>query len=395
MPFRPAALGCALVAVALVAGPRPGRAEESPAVLDRDRPFYCASDEHGQRVRVQCDDKTWLCKVAPDGETDSSGQVVRPLERARVCPPGLGDAQDRPAELTRRGFRIVAAVADAPAGWMRDEHGRVFQVDFDLTRRTYFGAGWAPSRQAGTSELGRSRIDFGVLVFESFGGPSNPTRHRLRLVEGEVALAPFSADLVLAHYDLSRRFQNPLLRITTFFGRPRRHDATVNLGVWAEAGGLEVRSTDLADTRLWRLATTHLTLDLWQSADLESYVRLRGGVGLEGQTSSGLADRSAVTPGGAAEAAFTLDPRGFHHLGAEVRYERPRLFGDGSQQWLSRLRAEVAYEMIILAINDQPLTLRLDVASEKRDDIPGLADRWALVAGAGLRFSLWAPPRAH
>jgi hypothetical protein len=58
-----------------------------------------------------------------------------------------------------------------------------------------------------------------------------------------------------------------------------------------------------------------------------------------------------------------------------------------------RLRARLRYETILLAINDQPLSLRLDAGSEKRSDIPGLADRWALVANAGLRFSLWAPPR--
>jgi hypothetical protein len=53
----------------------------------------------------------------------------------------------------------------------------------------------------------------------------------------------------------------------------------------------------------------------------------------------------------------------------------------------------VQYEAIILAINDQPLTLKLAASGEKRDDIPGVPEQWAFVLDAGLRFSLWAPPR--
>ena len=47
----------------------------------------------------------------------------------------------------------------------------------------------------------------------------------------------------------------------------------------------------------------------------------------------------------------------------------------------------------MLALNDQPLSLRLSAGAERRDDFPALGDRWALTAQAGLRFSLWAPPR--
>jgi hypothetical protein len=101
-----------------------------------------------------------------------------------------------------------------------------------------------------------------------------------------------------------------------------------------------------------------------------------------------------VTPGGALESELTLDKRGFHHLGAEIEHERPRYI-EGSEGTAERTRARVHYEVIVIALNDQPLSLRLSAGAEKRDDIPGLADRWALTAQAGLRFSLWAPPRAQ
>ena len=39
------------------------------------------------------------------------------------------------------------------------------------------------------------------------------------------------------------------------------------------------------------------------------------------------------------------------------------------------------------------LTLKLAAGGEKRDDIMGVPNQWAFVMDAGLRFSLWAPPR--
>ena len=45
-----------------------------------------------------------------------------------------------------------------------------------------------------------------------------PTRLRIRLFEGEVHMEPFSAEVVMAHYDVSHKFMDPLLRITTFVG---------------------------------------------------------------------------------------------------------------------------------------------------------------------------------
>jgi len=60
-----------------------------------------------------------------------------------------------------------------------------------------------------------------------------------------------------------------------------------------------------------------------------------------------------------------------------------------------RLRARLQYEAVVLAINDQPLTLKVAAGGEKRNDLLGVPDQWAFVMDAGLRFSLWAPPRAH
>ena len=90
-----------------------------------------------------------------------------------------------------------------------------------------------------------------------------------------------------------------------------------------------------------------------------------------------------------------LDPDGFHNLRFDITHEIPRYFtpvGTDSH-YAQRFRAHLQYEAIVLAINDQPITLKLAASGEKRNDLPGVADKWAFVLDAGLRFNLWAPPR--
>ena len=62
-------------------------------------------------------------------------------------------------------------------------------------------------------------------------------------------------------------------------------------------------------------------------------------------------------------------------------------------KFVQRFKAQLEYERVILAINDQPLSLHVAAGGEKRDDLPGVPNVWAFVFDTGLRFSLWAPPR--
>ena len=364
-------------------------------MMDRDQPVQCMHDKDGKVWRIQCNAAAKVCLYAIDQELDSTGEPAKPLERARDCAP---DASFERANLIAAGFTLVAARADAPWGWTRDERGRVFQVNFDLKRRMYFGAGYTPRKIVENPfESKRTSLDFGLFIFEYLDRTSKtPTRHRLRLLEGEVHVAPFASEVVVAHYDMSHHFLDPLLRITTFVGTPSRHDLHLDLGLWTEAGGLEIHPTTLGRySQLWKNATGQVTLDLWQSPSLDSYVRVRTGLGLEGQRDDVNGYRSALTATSALELDFVLDDAGFHNLRFEIDHEIPRYFtpvGLGSR-YSQRFRAKLQYEAVVLAINDQPLTLKLAAGGEKRDDIPGVPDQWAFVMDAGLRFNLWAPPR--
>jgi hypothetical protein len=124
---------------------------------------------------------------------------------------------------------------------------------------------------------------------------------------------------------------------------------------------------------------------------------VRTGLALEGQRTDVLGYRSAITAASAFEIDWVLDRAGFHNLKLEYVHELPRYFDDlpVTGKLAQRLRAHLQYEAIVLAINDQPLTLKLAAGGEKRDDLVGMPDQWAFVMDAGLRFSLWAPPRSR
>jgi hypothetical protein len=109
-----------------------------------------------------------------------------------------------------------------------------------------------------------------------------------------------------------------------------------------------------------------------------------------------------VSSDSAFEVDWTLDRAGFHNLRLELEEDLPRYFtglpgdtGSGAVAvagFCERTRAKLQYEGVVLAVNDQPVTLKLAAGGEKRNDLPGVPDVWAFVVDAGLRFNLWAPP---
>jgi hypothetical protein len=376
--------------LALALTPAEARAEPLPKMTDR-APVLCMRDAKGEMWRVQCDEGTKRCLYAADAETDEDGKRVRPLDRIETC---TGDLPSDLEARAREGYVVTAAIAPAPYGWMRDERGRVFQYNFDLHRRLYVGGGFAPSFADG-KEKNRGYVDFSLLQYEGYSSQGSPIRHRLRLLEGEIKLAPFAAEAVALRYDVSERRRDPLLRLTTFVGKPRRGDLTVNGGMFLELARVEVLPVpDRSNATVVRWVTLDGTLDLWQSRDLYSYVRLRAGGSFE-RSSFGDVDKGALSPNAAAEADVTLDRDGFHRVTAFAGIELPQYYDTdrGFGGHARRLKAELGYEVIVLAVNDQPITFRIAGNAQQRDDIPGLPSTVAFAGTAGLRFNLWAPAR--
>ena len=367
---------------------------ESPLpVLRHGVPAVCATLGATQQVpsgryRVQCDEATRRCLAAPVNELGVDGtESDRPIERVSLCGEGTQHVLQRAAE----GYTFVPAIAEAAPGWYRDERGRVMQFNFDLKRRVWLGGAWAPLwRRDEERALSRGRVDFGIVT--EF--PEGKKRlHRIHLLETELVLgAQSSLDSTLLRYDNNVQQDTPLVRVTTFFGKPRRGDLTFNMGTWVELLRLELLNRGGSEASFLTIGTTHLTLDLWHSGDLASYVRVRAGPSLEYDRTH---DFATLVPGAALEGDFTLDANGFHHLtfGAEAE----KVFLDkevsGRPRNPERLRLRAGYELVLIAINDQPVSLVLDGRAQWRSDLAGVAPVWEWSAQSGLRFSLWAPPR--
>lgn len=338
--------------------------------------------------RVQCDEATRRCLAAPDMVLEDGVEGPERLSRERFC--GLAPLVHR---AVAEGWPFSRARAEVQPGWYRDDRGRVMQMNFDLSRRVVFGGAWAPafasSGQAWTT--GRAEPSFGVDL--SWTGESDTELHRVHLLEGRALLGDVTRlEATLVRYDSTRQRERPPVRLTTFFGTPRRLDLDLNL-TWA---GELLRLESVAGHTFLTPASADLVLDLWHASHLESYVRLRVGPALEMEFPS----RSVfVRASGGAEAQFVLDPTGFHHLSgsflAEQLYLAPTT--DGRSATPARLRGRFGYEVIVLAINDYPVSLCLDGRATWRDDLwldgQMLWRGWEFSALAGLKLSFWAPPR--
>jgi len=335
------------------------------------------------RWRTQCDSEKRTCLIAPDVELNSDLTPGAPLDRADYC-----FAEMREDEL--EGFTLVPAVAAAPPGWRRDERQRIMQVNFDLNRRLYVGGAWAP---VGTAPgAGHALVAAGFRaewLSDEWDDDESRTLTRLTLLDGEAFVDGSSIDAVAVQLDTSRSGNRPGIRISTFVGAPRRFDVELNFNYWVEALRFEQRWAP--DARYSRLSFGNVggTLDLWQSKGLESYVRLRVNVGMERDIFHGVL---LGTPGGAAEADLTLDTNGFHHLRSSATFERVLPLESGWHP-ANRIRLELGYELVFLALNDQPLTAFVEGRLEKRGDIPERARDWEYLTLAGARFSFWAPAR--
>lgn len=360
------------------------------ATLDWNKPVACVFLTPTKKVpsglfRVQCDEVQHTCFAAPnrvlvdDVEGDESLSRVQPL-----CGSRLDDVS---VAAVQRHWRFEEAIAEAPPGWYRDERGRVMQVNFDLARRVFLGGAWAPYYRPDATGFvaGRARVDFGVSV--SVNSRSDREQHRFHFLEASAWIGRAATDTrfeaSVLRYDLSTRHIRAPIWITTFVGEPRRFDFPFNFG-WA---GELMRFEVLGEKNFLTFTELDGTLDLWNSKDLDSYLRLRAGPALEYDLGAkGLYLRPTV----ALETDLTLDRDGFHHFAAGVAFEK--LFFGPTGTSTQRLRIKAGYEVILVALNDYPLTLVVDGRAVWRDDVP-LLPGWEFSLNTGLRFSLWAPAR--
>jgi hypothetical protein len=239
----------------------------------------------------------------------------------------------------------------------------------------------------------RLRADLGLEI-ES---PSDDGRtlYRWHVLDGSVYLGSGvpSYDVTAVQFDWSNARSQPLFFLTTFVGEPRRHDLNLDVGAWFQTMHLEWLRRGGETESFLTLGAAAITTDLWHSKDLSSFVRLRAGAAAELDT---LRHGTGLKPEAALEGDLTLDADGFHHVRFSAEGEKV-YFGPAAEGRADpnpeRLRMMLGYEVIVVAINDQPVTLVVDTQATYRDDFATIAPGWEVTGEVGLRFSLWAPAR--
>jgi hypothetical protein len=386
-----------LGAVGFVASTTRGARAETPN-LDWNKPVACLVNDKGQPVRVQCE---WTpqgrrCLVAPN--TSPSGEA---WEGVQDCSDLGIDGSD----LSAKGTTIVSANPEVQPGYVRSAAGRPYQVQFDLLNRIYFGVGWAPTFHKDyvgvdtVAPLSRAQAEMGMHV--SLLSPSSRARYDLRILEGSVALTDFEVQGTLFAFDYQHLHRRPSFWLTSFIGEPRVYPMSYPLGWGFRLLTLRDRPATNRAVVDTEIGEAHLAWNPWQSPDLYSHLRIEGGLSLgkfwphRDEVTKNLGGGAWYAgPTAAVRLRTSLGQGGLHYLFADMEYGRPRhLDGPRAGTWFNRFSTSVAYEGVLLAINDQPISLRVGAAGIVRDDLIDGNSTAELKVTTGLRFSLWAPPR--
>lgn len=368
-----------------------------PPQISWEGPIRCIRDPAGRVVHVQCDEAKGACLVAPTVGSDGN-------ELRRIMPCDNVEGESAMRALERRGVRFIPAIAEAPPGFARAESGRAFQVQFDLLDRIYVGAAWTPTFRRPDPRsalpqgfpLGRGKVEIG---FEASAlSPRGRSRHDFKVAEGAVSFSDLQVSGLLFAYDYQQAHRRPALWLSTFVGKPRVFPIPLPLGWGFRVVRVEDRPPGSRGALDFELAETHASWSPWQSPDLYSHLRFEAGA----DVGKRLPDRRAgfgagdwyVGPTGAVRARLSLGRGGLHYLFADLDVARPLVArGDRAGKPILRLDGALAYEGVLIAINDQPISVRLAAKGGAREDPLTGARTVELSADAGLRFSFWAPPR--
>lgn len=388
----------ALVGLVVVcSAARAARADETPH-LDWDKPVRCLLGPDGKLVRVQCDPATQRCLVAPNTTREGSE-----LRRIKSCDThGSGHAY---AALQRANAVFVPAIAEAPHGYARSKEGRAYQVQFDLLDRVYVGAAWAPTFLRNDTPgsappgfpLGRGRVEMGMSA--SVLSPRGRSRHDFRVLEGAASFGDLQLSGLVFAYDYQHIHKRPAFWVTTFLGDPKLHPVPIPLGWGFRTIKIEDRPPGSRRGLDVEAVETHVSWNPIQSRDLYSHLRLEAGadvgVRLPDRTEGVSPGNWYVGPTAAVRSRLALGAGGLHYLFINLDYGRPMLVaGDRAGRSAQKVVGSVAYEGVLLAINDQPISLRVAGNGGVYDD-PITRERTVELGGtAGLRFSFWAPPRS-
>ena len=306
------------------------------------------------------------------------------LATLAASPAAAGEPAEPAPGLVRQGSYVV------------DGRGRRFRTRFDPGNRLTLDAAWVARTSAFDASQHDAEIGFSLRFrggCEGGGEDCWKAWHRLfevRTLAGSDAPTSWpalSATLFSGRY--VRYLDSPYISLPT--ATPRKIFMPFNFGFSIEAGGVNIHDTDRAAWDV-QVVDAKILFALWRTSRLASSLHL--GVGFDYDIQ--VTDRPQGDLTEHVLAPFTATSLAFHHETAtgfhqfDMELEAAPAWSD-IRGWGTSAAARARYELIILAVNDQPVSFFAD-ASYRYTGLPMAGDQavteFRSLAGLSLSLQL-------
>lgn len=281
---------------------------------------------------------------------------------------------------------LLLAAAAAAQENTTNSRPEVFRTVFDRERQLRIGYSIDAIRSGGLFHAGYERV--------RAAREGEHWRHRYSLLHAEVSAARANradfphVDVVLFSQESMYYVRNPHLTLPT--RPPRRLRIPFNFGLQYSLLGFRIPETTGVPRYDLDIASGRVVLDWIPSPDFTTLLQLNFGILTRGQfyeKNSGMTDLFVLAPFTAFGARLRL-AAATGRRSIDIRWDCIPAW-TSREQWKTEMEASLLYRMILFAVNDQPVFLRL-ASSWRRRGYSVLADRdpveWTL--GAGLEVSI-------
>jgi len=291
---------------------------------------------------------------------------------------------------------------DSP--YARDRRGLQVRVRFDPASRWWLGSSWAPQlilpitpQRSDAGRAGRVALDTGVAYRQLIELEEGTIAYKLyhRALDAHVWLGPDRGPVQLEATTYRVRFMRWTAdgRIMLPTSPPRRVAFPFNIGMDTTVGTVRFAQSEAGDYQAdVGVIRSLLLLDPWRQKQLRSFVHL----GLGPRYDLRLRSAGEQTVLRHLVAPFTTAAFRFHHESSDGHHAFDVMATGGFQLevdsgWKPLIEASASYETILVAINDMPVSARLDSRYRliKADEPTSVVEAGhELSATAGLRLSL-------
>ena len=278
---------------------------------------------------------------------------------------------------------VLATLFGADSDWTTDAAGRTFRVGFDPGSRYLLGAMWDYDAE---DEVHRLGLEVGWHIRAQDHDANVVWKYTHVLGEATLVLDhEVRVEALLYRGEFLRWARDGKITIPTT--PPSRIGFPLDIGVSLELGRWRTRP----ESDKWRSAigviATELLFDFWRSPEVGSYFVLAVGPSYDVWVDRADTVRHVVAPFSRARLALHHEwCRGKQVFDASVD---AMTAWTSDTHWAEHVGADIAYEWTFLAVNDDPLSLRL--AGQWRWDellATGGDDGHELRVSAGLRLGL-------